>query len=734
MNSTLIDPRDSLERQNEKLLLIAQSLMQRVEQKTEQSGFAYQQFERAALLESQVRERTRDLERTLDLLQDSNARLEIVSTEREIARSNLTEAIEAIDDGFALFDPEDKLVLFNSRFCQDLIDVETKLFEGLSFKEYVNMISQSETLSLPVEQTPSDWVADRLAHHGDDHVAYKISLSGQRWVQISEHRTDRGATVVLQTDVSDIVYLERQERARLRDRQAKTLQATLDHLNQGVCIFNRHQVLVGWNKNMNLLLNLPDRRKATEYKFGSLLDHLSSELEFQRKFSAEKFSNWANKTTKRKPIFFEVTRKPDQIFSIFCQEMPDRGFVISITDVTAERAAAHVLSQMNEQLELRVEERTRELGIALAEAERANASKSRFVAAASHDLLQPLSAAKLFLSSLAENSDAASHEIIGKTETALQAVEQIIEALLDISKLDAGKAVFDVKPVRLSEIFEPLYNELSLTAAEKGIHLSLIDSSLIVVSDPAYLRRILQNLLTNAIRYTEKGRVVFGVRRNGTSARIEIWDTGSGIAEQDHHLIFQEFKQIGTSQKNTGLGLGLAIVERACAGLEHQLGLWSELGTGSCFSLNVPISNKALLAPETEHETQETEGNISGLVVILVENESRLRTAMAKILTGLGVEVLAASDANQALEIIEEIDLIPDAFLLDYRLGSGQTGTELYEYISTTHHPVPTAIISADRTSELRAECKRLGINFLPKPINTTQLRSFLDSLNVLRT
>jgi PAS domain-containing protein len=378
---SLINPSDTIERQNEKLLQIAQSLMRRVEQKSEQSGFAYQQFERAALLESEVRERTNDLERALDLLQESNTRLEIANKETETAQSNLTEAIETINEGFALFDADDGLVLSNSRFCRDLSDVSERLVSGLSFEDYVALISGSRFLALPADQSPQDWIAHRLDHHGDDHVVFNVRLKWDRWLQVSEHRTSQGGTVILQTDVTTIIRRERQERAKMRDQQAEMLQATLDHLNQGVCIFDSAQTLVGWNTRMDGLFRSTPQNSAAGMSFDTLLQWLRDELSFDAQMDATRLRKWANSPTKRDPIMFEVLRDESEVFSVFAQEMPDKGFVISFSDVTAERSTARTLFEMNELLEQRVADRTRELGLALAEAERANASKSRFVAA-----------------------------------------------------------------------------------------------------------------------------------------------------------------------------------------------------------------------------------------------------------------------------------------------------------------------------------------------------------------
>ncbi|TDT77365.1 signal transduction histidine kinase [Litoreibacter halocynthiae] len=732
---SLINPADSIERQNEKLLQIAQSLMRRVEQKNEQSGLAYQQFERAALLETQVRERTRALERTLDLLQDSNARLEVANLETETARANLTEAIETINEGFALFDTEDRLVLSNSRFCRDLLDIEERLVAGLPFQDYVSLISSSRFLALPEKQQPQEWAQKRMQRHGDEHVVFNVRLLWDRWLQVSEHRTSRGGTVILQTDVTDIIRLERQERDKMRDQQAKMLQATLDHLNQGVCIFDHNQILVGWNKKMDGMLAPPRRRAAIGMEFSTLLDRLRDDLVFHDGFDAEHLSKWANHSIRRRPMAFEVSRGGTQIFNVFAQEMPDGGFVISFTDVTAERETARALYEMNEFLERRVQDRTQELGVALAEAERANASKSRFVAAASHDLLQPLSAAKLFISSLpdkVENPEAL--EVIAKTETALMGAEQIIEALLDISKLDAGKAVFKVQPLSLSRIFAPLRDELSPLADKKGIELRIVDCDLSVRSDPGYLRRIVQNLVSNAIRYTSQGRVLVGVRRVGERAKIEVWDTGRGIPESEQRTIFQEFHRLDATNSEAGLGLGLAIVERACKGLEHELNLWSAPGVGSCFSLMVPVNDAKTERAQPEEAPQSRDAkNLHGLLFMLVENDPQLASAMSMMIEGHGASVIHANSAEEATALLHEIELIPDAMLLDYHLGSGRTGTEFYESLSADYRDVPTAIVSANRSKELKDTCKRLSLRLLEKPISKESLRGFLSQIPTAR-
>lgn len=713
---------DTLERQNEKLMQIVQSLMRRVEQKTEDSGLAYQQFERAALLETEVRERTRDLERALDLLQEANNRLGIANEETETARANLTEAIETINEGFALFEPGEGLVLSNSRFCRDFNDVAPFLVGGLSFEDYVKLISASAAMALPNGQTAADWAEARLKRHGDDHVVFNVRLKWDRWLQVSEHRTSRGGTVILQTDVTSIIRQERRVRDRMRDQQAEILQATLDHLNQGVCIFDKTQTLVGWNSRMDGLFASTSQRNAVGMHFSVLLERLKDELSFTDGMTADAVRDWADTISGRAPLTFEVMRGSDQTFSVFAQEMPDRGLVISFTDITAERAAARTLSEMNELLEQRVADRTRELGLALAEAERANASKSRFVAAASHDLLQPLSAAKLFVSSLSDQTDpAAAQAVMDKAEMALNSVEQFISALLDISKLDAGKAVFDVQPLRLSEIFVPLRTELLPLAQQKGIDLRILDCGLTVQSDPGYLRRIVQNLLTNAIRYTDQGRVLAGVRRVGDTARIEVWDTGRGIAHQDQQTIFREFERLSPSNADTGLGLGLSIVERACTGLDHPLHLISEPGKGSCFTVLVPLEPDAIEQPLTRFEVP-----LSDQLLMLVEDDPVAAQTCTGMIETLGATVIHAHDGAEALSILEEIQLVPDALLIKHDPDAVPDGVQVYQEMRDRYGSVPAAILTAVPNLSLQQRCDQLGAGLLRLPLAETTLKPFL--------
>ena len=730
MMRELLHPDDSLERQRDKLLRISAALMQRVEQTPSNASAAFSQFERAALLEAEVRQRTNDLEKTLDLLNQSNAQLAEANQETETARSYLNEAIESVNEGFALFDNNDCLVLHNSRFCRDLLDLVPKLENGMSFKNYVKKVSQSIYLDLPPDMSPDMWVKNRLRRHKDEAVVFNVALTRDRWLQVSEYRTTLGGTVILQMDVTNIMRAERAQREELVDNQSRMLRATLDHLAQGVCIFDKDARLVGWNRKLEELIDLPLPGASLGMTFDNILNLLRGKMSFGMGFGRKWLVDWSNKESGRAPISFEVTRGDTQTFDLFAQEMPDQGFVISFTDVTQERRSAKALREMNRTLEHRVNERTEELGLALKEAKRANESKNRFVAAASHDLLQPLSAAKLFLASLQDRDlEAEAQDITLKAASALSSVEGIIEALLDISKLDAGRAVFDIKPCGLDTMLQSLATEMAPLAETKGLTLDTVSSTATVVSDQVFLRRILQNLISNAIRYTQEGRVLVGVRNAGDQVRVEVHDTGPGIAKEDQARIFQEFAQLAPSRSGSnGLGLGLAIVDRACQSLNHGLDLRSTPGQGSCFSVTLDRDTRKADADEAHGTDLPGANAIRGKMTLLVENDLGLARAITLKIEGWDGHVIHCETGEEAMALLDEIELAPDAMLLDYQLGAGMDGVALCRALWQRYGPVSTAIISASRDASLKRACDEIGIPLLRKPLDTVKLRMFLDS------
>ncbi|MGD9918432.1 MAG: PAS-domain containing protein [Paenirhodobacter sp.] len=726
---SLIDPGDSLARQNEKLLTIASVLIRHAEETTEDRGAAFAQFQRAAMLEDQVRERTRDLERTLDLLNSSNARLADAHRETEAARQNLAAAIETVQEGFALFGADDVLVMCNSRFNALLPDIREKLLPGLAFEEYIRIAASSAHLGMAEGMTPERWMEMRRSRHELHHFILTQRMGPDRWVQVSEHRTLDGGTVILQTEVTDLIRAEREERGRMLDDQSAILRATLEHLKLGVCIFDARLQLLGWNARLADFLTLPRTRLRQGMQFDALLEQVRDQFIFPNGFSAYRLADWVRRARRRDHFQMEVTREGGQVYEIFAQDLPDGGFVMSLADVTSERAAMAALARANETLEARVMERTLELEDALAQAERANASRARFVAAASHDLLQPLSAAKLYLASVSDDALSATARVtLDKAQNALGSVESILGALLDISRLESGRAAVEVGPVALGPMFRALSDEFTPIAALKGLDLVIRPTEAEVVSDRSYLRRILQNLISNAIRYTDRGRIFVATRRRGGLIYVEVRDSGRGIGEEDQDLIFREFHRVNAkASASEGMGLGLAIVDRAAALLGHPLSLRSAPGRGSTFAIGLRgASAPALRGEDTLIAQAARDPEANDLLVLLVENAADLAKAMVLLLEKWGVTVFDVSSGEEALELLEATGIEPDLCLIDYQLGDGMNGLDCLAELRARLGDVPARIVTADRSEELRERAAQMQAVVLNKPIRTSDLAQFI--------
>lgn len=726
----LVDPNDTIELQHKKLLKITSVLMRRVEQATNDSGAAYAHFHRALMLEEEVRARTADLEQTLELLNQSNAELSRATAAAERARADLSNALEAVQEGFALFNSDDVMVMCNSRFGMHMPDVRQALRPGLTFQNFVNVVSRSPHLALPEGETPQNWARKRKRKHRESHVNFNVRLAEDRWIQVSEHRTPDHGTAILQTDVTDMIRLERQERDKLLDDQARLIRATLDHINQGICIFDNGRRLAGWNTQFSELLRLPMHLLRVGRSFERLFEHIGADLSFDEGQSLATLTDWSNHGGGRLPLSLEAKHRSGTHLDLFGQEMPDGGFVISFTDVTAEREAIAALSAVNETLEQRVLDRTLALEDALQEAERANASKSRFVAAASHDLLQPLSAAKLFISSLEEMSlDQEALQTAQKASSALGSVEAILGALLDISKLDSGRAAVEVTTFPIGQILVPLRDEFEPLAQQKGLHLTVLDCSLVVESDPSYLRRVLQNLIANAVRYTRSGRVLVGARRQRSTVTLQVWDSGPGIPEDKQEVIFKEFQRLDSAESSGGgVGLGLAVVERACTLLNHPLSLRSAPGRGTAFFVTVPRGIGAAPAAAQHHHVDHPtkDQHATDLIALVIENDRGMRDAMTTRLENWGVSVFDVAGQAEALDLLRDVGIAPDVMLVDYQLDGGTDGITTIQEIRRLFGDMPAALVTANRSNELRHTCDSNGVHYLNKPVDPAALRQFL--------
>jgi signal transduction histidine kinase/CheY-like chemotaxis protein len=723
----LIDAGDSLERQNEKLLRIVDVLMRRVQHSADHGSAGYDHFERAVMLEHQVRSRTRDLEEALDLLSVTNGRLNAAIREAEQARANLANAIEAVQEGFALFDPSDRLVMKNSRFASMVSDVASRIVPGLTFEGYIDLVSGSSALRLPPNVDRDRWRESRIAAHRRRSVHFNAEFENDHWIQVSEQRIADGGTAVVQTDVTNMVRLERQERQRLLDRQSLLLKATLDHIDQGIAIFDADTRLAGWNTRFQQLLKPPLTLLHPGTQFAMLAEFLATRSRFSEGISP--LISWANEPAPRPALRLEVESGDGIVLDVRGQEMPNRSFLVSFTDVTQEREAALALQRANDTLELRVVERTKELRDARDAAERANRSKTRFVAAASHDLLQPLNAAKLYIASLSEDAMSARQQsIVTRLASAFGSIESLLNALLDISKLDSGKVALDLSAFPLERIFSTIHRDFQEVAARKGIDLIVVPSSIQVRSDPSYLRRIVQNLVSNAIRYTDSGKVLVGARRHGDMAQIVVQDTGAGISERDRESVFQEFRRLDRGPATApGMGLGLAIVDRACKLLGHGLTLHSRVGVGTQFSVMLPRTDQEQVASSV-HPSAAATGRgptLKNLLVLVVDDDESIRDAISTLLERWGATPLSASGSAEALAVLTEIGMAPDVIIADYHLA-GENGLEVIDAIRRQEGEVFAILISADRSPELYRLASERSVFLRQKPVDADEFATLL--------
>lgn len=419
------------------------------------------------------------------------------------------------------------------------------------------------------------------------------------------------------------------------------------------------------------------------------------------------------------------------------------GFFALILDITESRRAAQALQQAKTELEVRVEARTAELSVAngrLREAirtvEDAQHSKTRFFAAASHDLLQPLNAARLFLAALTgQTLPPAARPLVEKTGAALEAVDELINTLLEISRLDAGGVEPAWRHFAVADLLPQLAEEFAPLAEAKSLRLQLHSHPAILHSDWVLLGRVLRNFLSNALRYTRTGGVLLGCRPQPDGLLIGVWDQGLGIPADKLPLVFQEFQRLPEHQalSSKGMGLGLAIVSRLAHRLGHRLVVRSEYGRGSLFGVVVPYGDAAQLAanlPADPAPDPAPRQAAHGATVLLIDNEASILEGMCSLLTHWQYRPLAAASADEALALLAKESQLPDVILADYHLDHGATGVEaLHTLYRQLGRRIPAALITADRSDEVRALAEAEGWAWLGKPVRPARLRTLLSHL-----
>ena len=388
-----------------------------------------------------------------------------------------------------------------------------------------------------------------------------------------------------------------------------------------------------------------------------------------------------------------------------------------------------------DELEQRVANVTAELRDKKNEAEDATRAKSRFLAAASHDLRQPTHALGMFIARLGQLPlDPPTRQLVGSVEASVRAMQDLLDGLMDLSRLDAGAVTVNLKAVALQTVLNAVRSALDPLAAEKSLRLRFRPTNLWVLSDAMLLQRIVMNLVHNALRYTEKGTVLVACRptADGLSVRLEVWDSGVGISPEHQDGIFKEFYQVENAARDRaqGMGLGLSIVQRSANLLKHPLTLRSSLGHGSRFTITLPRTDAALVSEDLPVEPPPMV-SLAGTRVLLVEDDSNARLAVGELLESWGCTVYAGASALTAMAMHErQSDW--DVILSDYRLGDGDNGlavvARLRAYAGRT---VPACLMSGDTDSELMQAAKDAGLPLLHKPVRPAKLRSVLRRLTM---
>lgn len=441
-------------------------------------------------------------------------------------------------------------------------------------------------------------------------------------------------------------------------------------------------------------------------------------------------------------VLMNLLLKPDQ-------EGLVEGFV---ADITERKLAQQRLQTLNDELEQRVTARTDELleanrnlqqQIAQREqveqalrdardaAQAANNSKDKYLAAASHDLLQPLNAARLLISTLRERPlPSVEQVLVERTHQALEGAEDLLTDLLDISRLDQAAVKPDIALYRLDELLGPLVSEFQSVAGAAGLNLRVHMGNFAIHTDLRLMSRIMRNLLSNACRYTEQGSILLGARRRGKNLRLEVWDTGRGIPADRLDSIFLEFNQldVGRAADRKGVGLGLAIVERIARILEHKVEVRSLPGRGSMFSIQVPIGEQVPL-PIHQAVPQPSTGNpLPGRRLLVLDNEVSILESMSALLGQWGCEVVTATDESGALLALQ--GRAPELILADFHLDHGVIGCDVIRHLREHFAAaIPAVIITADRSDQCRRSLQRLGAPLLNKPVKPGKLRAALSQL-----
>jgi histidine kinase len=504
----------------------------------------------------------------------------------------------------------------------------------------------------------------------------------------------------------------------------------LEHLPQGVSVVDADLRLVAWNS-----------RYAEIFGFPEHLLHIGCQIEKLFRYNAQRgllgpgdveeaIQRRLDYLRQGGPHMYERERPDGSVLEIRGNPLPGGGFVTSYADITPYKKAARALRTLTSTLERRVEKSTRELRAAKADAERANRDKTRYVAAAVHDLLQPLNAARLFSGALHRALRLpGDHAMLERIEQALQALDGQLGSMLDLSRLEAGAIQPKMEDVELAPLLQSLARQFGIVAQARGLSLHLVNTRAWVRSDAMLLRRIVQNFLSNALHYTPHGKVLLGCRRHGANLRIEVWDTGVGIPADKREMIFGEFARLdtGLDTDERSAGLGLSIVKRVAGLLGHPLMLRSWPERGSVFAVELPrVAAPVHREEPTATDENEEDSPLAGRYVLCVDDDHDSADALAALLRSWSCNVFVAHDAGAALDTASRH---ADLILLDYQLGPVRGTDLLPELFEKLGHRPPVIVLTAQSDPGIRRRIREAGLHFLAKPASPARLRALMSQL-----
>ncbi len=575
-----------------------------------------------------------------------------------------------------------------------------------------------------IPTAPADF---QLLQHAEHLIASSIGAASSRLVMsllLRKRTVSAKAALKLLDDSHAALHFNRE-----------ILQTALNHVRQGIAVFDADLELICSNSQFGDILGLPPHLVQIGTPLKEILEFMTAIAPSELGDKDLLIENRLKAYTAEGEPYLERLQDRHMVVEVRSNRMPGGGVVITFSDVTPSFEAAEALERANATLEKRVRDRTEELtrlnselALAKSAAEDASISKTRFLAAASHDILQPLNAARLYVTSLVERqSGGEDSRLVENIDDSLEAIEEIIGALLDISRLDAGAMTTAITSFKFGDLMRSLEIEFAPIARAKGLKLTFVPCSLPVRSDRLLLRRLLQNLISNAIKYTPQGRVLVGCRRRGPSLQICIYDTGLGIPAPKRGEIFKEFHRLEQGARIArGLGLGLSIVERLARVLGHGIALDSVRSGGSLFAVTVPIAEAVTHTAAVTSATPLSKTPMSGSLIVCIENDAAILDGMKTLLKGWDAEVIAVTDPESAIAAIEATNKRVTGLLVDYHLDRGNGVAAIRDIRRKIGETIPAILITADRSPQVRAAAREENIAVLNKPVKPASLRALL--------